>query len=364
VYKTDARCVEVPVKRGIAVWILGFLTFLAALNSLGAVTYWISRGRDSVVTPYLIGEYTGQLRTETYFWISLTTTFVFLGLTCIVAYRRLPPDPEIIKMFVKVGGNLAALRKIQEATAKELSEKVENNITTSEQLFKKANTNLENAKKEMLDMLGKQEKAMQKVRQDMVSTIETKVSETREEILGVLKKHGTAIQQVGRLSKQGAAAIEKQRAELEDMRTRLEKIEGGLVSPQPMLKSQDNPEQIRGIGPRLGEELKSIGITNVGELIMVDPAIIDEKTRASREMAERLQATAQLLMIPGVDENDAELLLEAGVTSRKELAAKDLVSLSRKIGEITKTFIEEGKMSEDQKPTIEEISSWIRMAKS
>jgi hypothetical protein len=329
-HKTDARGVEVPVKRGIAVWILGFLTFLAALNSFGAVTYWISRGRDSVVTPYLIGAYTGELRTETYFWISITITFVFLGLTCIIAYRKLPPDPEIIKMFVKVGGNLAALRKTQEAAVTELSEKLEANRTTSEQLFRKANANLENARKETLDML---------------------------------KKHEAAMREVGRLSKRGAAAIKKQRKELEDIRTRLEKIESELTPPQPRLKSQSSPEEIRGIGPRLREELKSIGITSVGELITADPAIIDEKTRVSREMAERLQATAQLLMVPGVSENDAELLIEAGVTSRRELASQDLVSLGRKIGEITKTYIEEGKMSEDERPTIEEISSWIRMAK-
>jgi predicted flap endonuclease-1-like 5' DNA nuclease len=362
--KQIARGVEVPVKRGIAVWISGFLTFLAALNSLGAVIYWISRGRNSVVTPYLIDEYTGKLRTETYFWISIITTFIFLGLTCIIAYRRLPPDPEIVKMFVKVGGNLAALRKIQEATTMELSEKVENNRTTNEQLFKKAETNLENVKKETLDTLEKQEKAVQKVRRDMISTVETKVNETREEMLGMLEKQGTTIRKVELLSKLGAEDIKKQRTELEDIRNRLEKMEGQMMPPQPRLKSQDDTEEIRGIGPRLKEELKSIGITNVGELIMSDSATIDEKTRVSREMAERLQAIAQLLMIPGVDENAAELLHEAGVTSRRELAAQDLVPLSRKIGEIAKTHIEEKKMSEDEKPTIEEISSWIRMAKS
>ena len=133
---------------------------------------------------------------------------------------------------------------------------------------------------------------------------------------------------------------------------------------QPRLKSQDNPEEIKGIGPRLGEELRALGITNVGELITAEPSLIDEKTRASRDMAERLQATAQLLMIPGVDENDAEMLVDAGVTSRRELADQDLVPLSRKIREIAKTYLEEGKISEDEKPTIEEISSWIRMAKS
>jgi len=354
----------VPVKRGVAVWISGFLTFVAALSSFGTMIYWIRESRDFLINPYLIGEYTGELRVEECFWISIIATFIFLGLTCIIAYRRLPTDPEIVKMFVKVGGNLAALRNTHEAAATELSEKLENNRTTSEKLFKKAEGNLESARKEMLDTLEKQEKTMQKVRRDTISTVETKVNETREEMLGMLEKQGTTIRKVEHSSKLGAEAIKKQRTELEDIRNRLEKIEGQMMPPQPRLKSQDNAEEIRGIGPRLGEELKSIGITNVGELILIDPAIIDEKTRASREMAERLQATAQLLMIPGVGENDAELLLEAGITSRKELAAQDLVPLSRKIGEITKAYIEEKKMSEDEKPTIEEISSWISMAKS
>jgi len=246
----------------------------------------------------------------------------------------------------------------------ELSEKLENNRTTSEQLFKKANTNLEKAKKEMLDMLEKQEKTVQKVRRDMISAVETKVNEPREKMLGMLEKQGTTIRKVERLSKLGAETIKKQRTELEDIRNRLEKIEGQLMPPQPTLKSQDNPEEVRGIGPRLVKELRSIGITNVGELIVADPVVIGAKTRVSQEATERLQATAQLLMVPGVDENDAELLLEAGVTSRKELATQDLVPLGRKIGEIAKIYIEERKLSDDEKPTIEEISSWIRMANS
>ena len=351
------------VKRGIAVWISGFLTFLAALNSFGGVILW-ARGDLTVPKLYLMGDIIGGLEVETYFWISITTTFIFLGLTCIIAYRKLPPDPQIVKMFIKVGGNLAALRKTQEATATELAESIENYGKTSRELFKKVDTNLEDAKKETLAVLEEQGKTIQNVRRDMVSAVETKVGEAREEMLGVLKKQEAAIREVGRLSKQGAVAIKEQRAELEDIRIRLEKIEEKMMPPQPRLKSQDNPEEIRGIGPRLGEELRALGITNVGELITADPALIDEKTRVSRDMAERLQATAQLLMIPGVDENDAELLLEAGITSRMELADQDLVQFSRKISEIAKTYVEEGKISKDANPTIEEISSWIRMAKS
>jgi len=290
------------VKRGVAVWIMGFLTFLTVLSSFGIVVYWIREGRGFILRPYLIGDIigslVGDLSVENYFWISLTATFIFL-------------------------------------------------------FFKKVNTNLEDTKTETLAVLETQGKTIQKVHRDTVSTVETKVGETREEILGALKQQETTIREVGRLSKKGAAIVKKQRAELEDIKIRLEKIEGKLVPPQPRLKSQDNPEEIKGIGPRLGEELRTLGITNVGKLITVDPAVIYEKTRVSRDMAERLQATAQLLMIPGVDKNDAELLVDAGITSRRELADQDLVQLSRKIKEISK----------DKNPTIEEISSWIRRAR-
>ena len=358
-----------PVKRGIAVWISGFLTFMAALGSFGTVLNLIdeTKGPSFIFRPYLLGDLigslVGDLTVENYLWIFLTATFIFLGLTCVIAYRKLPPDPEIVKMFVRVGGNLAAFKKAQEATAMELAESIENNRKTSRELFKKVDTNLEDAKKETLAVMEKQEKTIQKVRRDMVSTVETKVGETREEMLGALKKQETTIQGVRRLNEQGAAALKEQRAELEDMRIRLEKIDEKMMPPQPRLKSQDNPEEIRGIGPRLGEELRAMGITNVGELITADPVIIDEKTRVSRDMAERLQATGQLRMIPGVEENDAEMLVDAGITSRRELADQDLVQLSRKIREIAKTYIEEGKMSEDEKPTIEKVSSWIRMAR-
>lgn len=359
-----------PVKRGVAIWISGFLTFLAALSLIAVVVYWTRPdvNLNSVLKPYLVGDIISSLigdsRVETYFWMSLVATFIFLGITCIIAYRKLPPDPEIVKMFVKVGGNLAALKKTQEITATELAGNIENSKIASQELFKKTETDLENAKKETLAAMEKQDEKMQKVRRDMISTFETKFSETREEMSGALKKQETEIRQVGRLNKQGAATLKEQRAELEDIKIRLQKIEEEMMPPQPRLKSQDNPEDIKGIGPRLGEELRAIGITNVGEFIIADPVIVDEKTRLSLDMAERLQATAQLMMIPGVDENDADLLVDAGITSKRRLADQDLVLLSRKISEIAETYIKEEKMSKDEKPTIEEISSWIKMAKS
>ncbi len=351
------------VKRGIAVWISGFLTFLSALGAFVSVIYWIIEGPNFSIQPYLVGSYIGQLRIEEYLWISIGATFIFLGLTCIIAYQKPRLDPEIVKMFITLGGSLTALRKAQEATATEFSDKLENNTTTTEQLFNKTETNLGNFRKDMFDALEKNEKDVQKVRRDLASKIETKIGETRGEMLGMLKKNGIAMHEVEKLSKQEAVNIKEQRIELEELGARLKKMEHALTPLQPMLKSQDDPEKVRGIGPRLVEELHSLGIMNVGELLIADPTIIGEKTRISPETAERLQATAQLLMVPGVNESDAELLLGAGIKSRRDLAAQDFVHLGRKIGELVETYVEEGKISRDEKPTIEEISSWIKMAK-
>ena len=351
-----------PVKRGVTVWILGFLTFLAALNSFGAIILW-TRGDLTIPKLYLIGDMVGNLSAENYLWISLTATFIFLGLTCIVAYRKQPPDPEIVKMFVKVGGNLAALRKTQEATSLELAESIEHNGKTNRSFFKKVSTTLEDSKKETFAEMEKQRKAIQKAHKDVVSTVETKVGETREEMLGALKKQDTTILGVRRLNEQSAVALKEQRAELEDIRIRLEKIEEKMISPQPRLNSQDNPEEIKGIGPRFAEDLRSIGITNVGELVTADPVIVAERTRLSPEMASQLQARARLQMIPGIDEKDAELLEEAGISSRSQIARQEPIQLSRRLGLIAETNLQ-GSPFEGWKPTIEEVDCWIKQAKS
>jgi len=135
------------------------------------------------------------------------------------------------------------------------------------------------------------------------------------------------------------------------------------VPNQAKLKSLANPEDIKGIGPSLGKELRGLGIASVGEFLTTDPTIIGEKTRVTQEMAENLQSMAQLMMIPGVDANDAELLIDAGIKSRRELADQDLIQLSRKVGEIAKIYVDQGKISKDEYPTIEEISSWIRISR-
>jgi predicted flap endonuclease-1-like 5' DNA nuclease len=350
------------VKRGIYVWISAFATFLAIMCSFAMAVLLINEGAGAVVRPYILGIF-GGLSVESYLWISVTATFIFLGITCIIVYRKQPPDPEIVKMFLKVGGNLAALRKAQEASITETADQIEYNRKVDQKFFGNIKLDLEEANKETLAILANQRKAIKKIRLDLISTIEKKAGETGEKLSADLKKQETVMMGVKRLNEESAAALKKQRAELEEIELRLERIEGNMVPNQAKLNSLDNPENIKGIGPGLGKELTGLGITSVGEFLTTDPVVIGEKTRVSQEAAENLQSMGQLMMIPGVDANDAELLIEVGVRSRRELADQDLIQLSRKVGEIAKIYVDQGKISKDKCPTIEEISSWIRMAR-
>lgn len=156
--------------------------------------------------------------------------------------------------------------------------------------------------------------------------------------------------------------MEKQREQIGEIIERVERLEEDLL-PQPILTSRSKPEEIKGVGPRLGEELRNLGITKVADLLTADSRLVAEETRASRDAVQHFQAIAQLSIIPGISQDHAELLEEVGITTRTQLATQEPLRLSQKLETITKTYIEEGKLDESEKPTVEEIVSWIRRAK-
>jgi predicted flap endonuclease-1-like 5' DNA nuclease len=362
------------LKKGIAVWMLGFLTFLAALNAFNAQLLWTLRGSDFEFEPYLIGQFTGKMEVARYLWISLAATFILLGCTAVMAFRKPPLDPDLMEILATVDSHiaankktleegLAANRKSIESMESNLREKMEAQKTINEKSFENLSTSLQSTRRETLDTLEKQTKELQRVSRELSSTLETNLSSFREQVLEALAKEGEIIRKIGRSSKRNAKTIEKGMADMAEVKVRLEALENLLALPKPKLTSHSSTRDIKGIGPRLAEELEAIGITNVSDFLSADPALIEAKTRLTRETAERLQGTAQLLMIPGIDKTDVELLEKAGVTSRRELADQDPFKLHRRLSEIAKTYIEEGKISEAEKPTVEEVLSWIKLAK-
>lgn len=362
------------LKKGIAVWILGFLTLLAFLNVFNAALNWTLYGSEFEFQPYLIDQFTGRIQVKPYFWISVITAFVFLGCTAVIAFRKPPTDPTLVEMLDNINSQLMANKtaleegleantKFIEAIKTDIMERIETQQKANEKLFQSLGTGLENMGEEMLHTLKKQEKSLQKVGQKLSSTVEISIGGVKKELLEALAKQEQVVRNVGNSSRKSMKTIEKAAADLGEMKIRLETLETALALAQPKMTSDGSPRDVKGIGPRLAEELKAMGITNVGEFLTADPAVIDNKTRLTRETAEGLQGAVQLLMVPGIDNADVELLEKVGVVNRKELAEADPFELSRRLTEVAKTYVEEGKISEAEKPTVEEVLTWVKLAK-
>jgi hypothetical protein len=73
--------------KGVAVWILGSLTFLAGLHVLEAFLAWKQNGSITLLWLYPFSGLLGQVDAALYFWGSLVATFILWGATCIVALR-------------------------------------------------------------------------------------------------------------------------------------------------------------------------------------------------------------------------------------------------------------------------------------
>ena len=352
-------------RKGIAIWILGFFTFIAALSTINATIVWTDKGSDAPVRLYIIEGIVpswSPMPVTTYFWMSLTATFILLGITTIQAVRQPRLGLEMQKMASKVEDEMVATRGTLDATRVSLFAKMEDEKIARQDMFTTLNTNMDSAKKEMLEELEKQRKAAEKASKDLEDASK-ELGNLRNEVLDTMAKHMKIVQAIERSSRKTTATTEKNMKELANLRARLEKLETELIPPKPKLTSASRTEEVKGVGPRLAEELKAMGITNVGELLLADPKSIGAKTRATPEMATHMQGRAQLLMIPGIDENDADMLMDAGISSRSKLATQDAVELGRKLDRVARTYIAEGKVSEGEKPTIEEISSWIKQAK-
>ncbi|MCK5562905.1 hypothetical protein KAI30_01935, partial [Candidatus Bathyarchaeota archaeon] len=157
------------LKKGIAVWILGFLTFLAFLNAFNAALQWTLNGSDHEFDPYLISPFTGRIQVTPYFWISVVATFVFLGCTAVMAFRKPPLDPDLIAALETINNHLAANKKALEegleANTKSiktiktnLMERMETQKRVNEKSFETLSASLQSTRKETLDALKKQRK--------------------------------------------------------------------------------------------------------------------------------------------------------------------------------------------------------------
>lgn len=314
------------------VWIFAFFSFLAVLNAFNSMLLLTLRGGNFIAELSLGGLVLGNVNVTTYFVLSVIMTLVILGSTTFLVFKGLPADPDVLQRLAKVEESLALNSNMLENTQMGFFRRLEENEKATDEVFRKISLNLEEARKEANDALEKQRKALQEVEKQ---------------------------------NRESAVLVKKQAKEVTTVRKRVEKIEKALAPIKaPKLTSKSKLEAVDGVKPQLAQGLKNMGITTVGQFLTVDPATIAEKTMEFPENVTNLQAKAQLLMVPGIDANDAELLVKVGIVSRKELSNQDPVQLCRAIASIANTYVMQRKMSSGQVPTIDDVWSWIKLAKS
>jgi len=307
---------------------LGFLTLVAILNLFNAIIQLNLNGNGTTAYFRIFEVTLGSLDIQAYFWISTIITFMVFTATVFSIYRGVPTDPQVLQRIAKVEENLAVNTNMIENTQIGFFRKLEENEKANEETFRKININLE---------------------------------ETRKQVSDNLAGHKNTLINIEKETEKNAEAVKKQATELTNLKKKIEKLEKE-TPPKAKLTSLTALKGFKGIRPRLATKLNDLNIATISELLSIDSASIAEKISESPEKIANIQAAAQLLMVPGIEEKHAELLVRAGITSRRELANQDPVQLYRAIFGIAKTFVDERKMAPNKIPTIEDVSTWINQA--
>jgi hypothetical protein len=304
------------------------LTLFASMNVFSALFQLNLNGNGAVTAFTIFNTTLGMVRTETYFWASTIMMLLLFTATCFSIYRGLPLDPSLLQRITKVEETLATNSNMIENTQIGFFKRLEDSEKLNDEAFHKINMNLEETRKEVADNLTKQNEALKSMEKE---------------------------------TGKSADNVKKQATDLSKIKKTLEELES-KGNEKPKVNGQTKLEDFKNVPSNLANKLSRIKITNVSDLLATDSTSIAEKTGELPENIAHLQAQAQLLMVPGIDEKHSELLVKCGVTSQKELANQDPVQLYRGVVGIAKTYTEQGKMSPSKVPTLEEVASWIKQA--
>jgi predicted flap endonuclease-1-like 5' DNA nuclease len=303
---------------------------------------WFADGPWAEATLYLLG-LDFVIPVYVYMLISIFATLAFLGGTS----HMLVTELSVADQIKTVNEKTNRLQAGQESQQKVL-ESVQARVFLVDE-------SLERTRKEVLKGLVDQNDAM---KMNLDANLDA-----QQKALDAVQGRVFLLDESMKTFEKELSAIARQKSEISSIREKLEQLEI-LVSPKPLLTSKSNVEDIKGIGPIIGTELRQIGIDTVGDLIMADPKAITKKTGSSETTVSKWQGRAQLSLIPGLKDKDLLLLEELDVNDRKDLAKQDTIALAKRLNAIFKVNLAKGKVLEADKPTIEEIDSWIKFVKT
>jgi hypothetical protein len=140
---------------------------------------------------------------------------------------------------------------------------------------------------------------------------------------------------------------------LNGLRNRIAKIESHL-KPKTGLTVSSSIKKVVGVGQKKAKELESIGITKVEDLVFGNVVMISKRTGIPEQNVAKLQAAAQLLMIPGMNPKTVRLLQKAEVTTMEKLACQNPLELFMKTAACSK--------SRKGRPSLREMASYVAFA--
>jgi hypothetical protein len=371
--------------KGKTVWILTFLAFFSALNAINAVFMSFSIGIEGTFPPPLISSVISEFPVYVYLIISIIAAFLFIGAACVSLVTELSNKEILNEINAKVN-TLESGQKLQQKVLESLQARVflvdesvnktrkdmarafakqeEEMKEAQAKVIDKFESELFDVKGEMTKQIKGQREEIKKLNTNMVNLFTKNLAGVKDEIAKQLLLMATTLESQERRSRKTEKTISKQEAEIAEIKSKMVRLEEEFVVPKPQLTSDCKVEDVRGIGENTGNELREMGITDVGEFVLTDSRVIADRIDMSEKTVEKLQGRAQLAMVPSLQEKDLVLLEEAEVMNRKELASQDPLELGMKISQISKIFVQEGKITEAETPTIEEVYSWIKAAKT
>jgi hypothetical protein len=140
---------------------------------------------------------------------------------------------------------------------------------------------------------------------------------------------------------------------LNGLRNRIAKIESQL-KPRTGLTASSSIKKVVGVGQKKAKDLESIGITKVEDLVFGNVVMIAKRTGIPERNVAKIQAAAQLLMIPGMNPKTVRLLQKADVATMEELARQNPLELFMKTVACSK--------NRKGRPSLREMASYVAFA--
>lgn len=310
----------------------------------------VTEGPSFMVTVFSLGGSGFQIEVIIYLVAILMATFCFFGALCHVVFRRDDVEGELFQLNRDFEDKLDEKCKEISSSTRETLTKLGLKEFRIKQGFKTLHKKAETFERELQKNLEDDMKSFEFVNKRL-ATIRKKIDKLQKSLeeLAPLKNKVVVINDI--------------HDSLQHVRRILEKV--GSV-PEPYLSSIYKLEVLEGRLLKKGtvKRLRSSGIVTLEDLLLKSPLEIASTKAMSENEAKELHSIIQLLMIPGIRYEDAVLLLKSGVNSKNELALQDVLSLGARVSRTADVYVEEGVITTDERPTLEEVGSWIRWAKT